>query len=450
MSKIIDAVSLVLVYQDEVFVIKRQNNLRAFPGYWAFPGGKVDADDGAYEFTHQVFQKYPSQLMSALVREAQEELVIDLVSLATQGKVESLHHLGLAITPDFNPYRYATYFYKLTLKEKPQMKVDNNEAAFAGWMSGQEVIENYNEGKILAVPPVLKAYQRLGENPGLTEIMDLDFIFDKENHVPMIESVVGIRQLMPLSNTLPPANRTNCFIIGDEGSEQLIVDPSPKDKNEYKKLVNVIEKFEPTEIFITHHHKDHNEFADVLARDLKLPMIMSAFTYDTLLKKRGKDFFDKIETEIVHEGDKVCKWLGKDIFIFEVPGHDRGQLAIAPKSMEWFFFFFLFQGVGTVVVGGEEGDMAEYFTTLKKVISLKPAVVFPSHGIGLGGTHILEKTLEHRQHREDQVLEFYNNGVSPEQMLEKIYFDIPQGLKPYAMANITSHLQKLKNERKIS
>ena len=53
----------------------------------------------------------------------------------------------------------------------------------------------------------------------------------------------------------------------------------------------------------------------------------------------------------------------------------------------------LFQGVGTVVIGEPEGNMQTYMETLKKVIKLNPKCVFPSHGIALGGSHILQKNL---------------------------------------------------------
>ena len=76
-------------------------------------------------------------------------------------------------------------------------------------------------------------------------------------------------------------------------------------------------------------------------------------------------------------------------------------------------------------------------------------MVFPSHGIGLGGVAIIEKTLEHRKHREIQVLKFVKEGLTPEQMLEKIYADVPKNLWIYALQNINKHIDKLKLEKLI-
>ena len=58
------AVSIIFKVNDKVFYIKRQNFLKAFPGYSAFPGGKKDKSDLNIE--------------SCAIREIREEL--DLIN----------------------------------------------------------------------------------------------------------------------------------------------------------------------------------------------------------------------------------------------------------------------------------------------------------------------------------------------------------------------------------
>ena len=55
----IEAVTAILVCEEEVFVIKRQPHLRAFPGYHAFPGGKIDAEDDVQLINHSDLAAYP-------------------------------------------------------------------------------------------------------------------------------------------------------------------------------------------------------------------------------------------------------------------------------------------------------------------------------------------------------------------------------------------------------
>lgn len=443
MSKIIDAVSIVMTCKDEIFAIQRQNYLKAFPGYWAPPGGKVENNDEDYFIDHPLTSALDKRIFGAAVREGMEELGIDLREEIKSGRIARIDFLGLAVTPDFNPYRFATHFYRFHFNEKVKFVVDTNEAKEAHWLTCRELLKNYEEGKVLAVPPVIQMIKRLGMDPDIREITDLVFEYDKTKNVPYIENLKGIVQIMPFSHTLPPATRTNAFLIGG-----ILLDPSPQDDEEYDRFKNTLAHFGFDKILITHHHPDHHERATRLAQEFNVPILISQDTFDRLSRKLP-GYFDKVKTIIVKEGDVVTRWLGHDVVVYEIPGHDKGQIALASRDMSWFIAGDLFQGIGTVVIGNDEGDMAQYFRTLERVISLNPKVVFPSHGIGLGGTNILQVTLEHRRLRETQILDMHKAGNSLDEMLEKIYEGVDKGLWPYARMTIEKHLVKLKNEKKI-
>ena len=440
MSKILDAVSVVLVHGQQVFAIQRQNFLKSFPGYWAFPGGKVDPGDENIA-QHEGIEP---RLWGAVVREVKEELGVDL----TQLNIIKVDQLGVAITPDFNPYRFATYFFKITLSDRPVFTVDRGEAFIADWFLPSALTARYEQGEMLVVPPVLKVFRALAHDISISVIADVNVRSYGDDEVPMIESIYGVRQYMPLSHTLPPASRTNCFLFGDQGSPQVLVDPSPQDDAEMEKLCHSLRAHQISLIMLTHHHGDHHQFAPDLARRWQVPMVMSADTHSRLIKK-VPDYFDGISVRHIQEGDVLTRWLGHDLTVVAVPGHDEGQMALMPSSGAWFLAGDLFQGIGTVVIGDDEGDMAKYMQTLEKVIALKPRAVYPSHGIALGGTTILEKTLEHRKLREEQVLQLKNVGKSDDEILDALYSDIPQGLRKYALKNIQAHLRKLKNEKKL-
>jgi len=447
MSKIVDAASIVITCGNEIYAIQRQYHLKAFPGYWAFPGGKVEKGDESLFIEHPLTVGIEPRLFGAAIREGLEELGIDLSLETINGNVEQIDYLGLAVTPDFNPFRFATHFYRFRLKQKCAFVVDKNEVHLAHWMSSADLLKQYDKGLVLAVPPVIKIITTLGTNPDVKSIPDLNFDYDKDNHVPYIESLKSVRQLMPLSNTLPPATRTNAFLIGDNGPK-ILVDPSPKDLEEYRKLKNTANLFGIDKILLSHHHPDHHERSVEMAIEFNVPMMMSLDTH-TRLTKKTPGHFDGVKIEILKEGDVITQWLGRNVVIHEVPGHDEGQMALAPEDMSWFLAGDLFQGVGTVVIGDDEGDMTKYFNTLEKVIAFKPRVLFPSHGIGLGGTNILKNTLEHRRMREQQVLSFYQDGKTEEEMLAIMYAEVDQRLWPFALKNIRKHLDKLRAENLI-
>src|SRR5690606_34390075 len=125
---------------------------KAFPGYWAFPGGKVEKEDELFSVDHDLTKNIDHRLFGAAVREGQEELGIDLREEIKSGRVRSVHCLGLAVTPDFNPYRFATYFFKIDFTTKVDFVVDRNEAHIAEWMSAEQLLNQFNDGKLLAVP----------------------------------------------------------------------------------------------------------------------------------------------------------------------------------------------------------------------------------------------------------------------------------------------------------
>jgi endoribonuclease LACTB2 len=437
-----EAVTIVMICGDEIFSIIRQDFMRVFPGQSAFPGGKVDDSDIANPLGHELLDKFDLRLINALAREGKEELDLNLVEEANSGNLLDLNLLGCAVTPEFNPYRFATYFYKLTFKQKPNFIIDESEAAWAGWKKSSAILEDYNSAKIMAVPPIIHTLKELGRDISVSELPRLNFRYDQNLEVPWIESIKGVVQVMPLSNTLLPADRTNAFFIGD-----VLIDPSPKDTKELEKFEYTIKDFQINKIMLTHHHPDHIQFSNSLAKKNKWPIFLSKFTHKTIKEKFGDNFFDEIETHYLKEGDILTKSLGLDVLVYEVPGHDAGQLALAPTSMNWFLAGDLFQGIGTVVVGDSEGNMADYFKSLERVIALKPKRVIPSHGIALGGTHILEQNLKHRKKREQEVKELSDSGLEVDQILEKIYKDVDKRLWKYARKNIVSHLEKILEER---
>ena len=417
------AVSVVFQFENKLFFTKRQPFLKAFPGYIAFPGGKVEKEES---------------LLETLEREILEELNF---SLKNNENVLEIKKIAKATSPSFNPIRFETYFFLVKLANKVDFNPCADEFESVFWLTPNQFFEMHEQGRSLTVTPIRMIVELLKNK--IIDFVDLD----KEREaidLPEIENIRGVVQIMPQSNTLPPANRTNLFLIGDE--KKVLVDPSPKNEEELDKVLFRIENENIQKIFITHHHGDHHQFAVKISEIKNLPIYISKDSYERIKKKWGESYFRETTIVFAKEGDILTRWLGEDVLCFEIPGHDEGHLGLAPRSMKWFLVGDLFQGVGTVVVGDDEGDMGKYYTSLKRVISLKPACVIPSHGIPLGGSFILQKTLEHRMTREKEIRELAIKGHSPEEILQIIYSFVPDKVKKYALKNIYSHLKKIEDE----
>jgi len=430
----------------KVFTIKRQDYLRIFPGYTSFPGGKVDKQD--FEEQPPTFSDIPEGMKDhahhykALKREIEEELnfVADF---------EDCYLLAEALTPEFNPYRFNVFFYVVPLKEEIQFEVDEGEAEVekSGWFSPRELVDKYRANEMMAVPPVIRIIEELAKNISVQGPIEVGLEYDENLEVPVIESIAGVRQFLPLSNTFPPANRTNCFIIGEE--KKILIDPSPRDAAEYLKLKRSLDKVGFDEILITHHHSDHHEFLRSFVNDYGVEVLMSGETKRLMDLKFGKAYLEGVKLRILREGDIVTKSLGQSVSVIDVPGHDEGQIALKPENDSWVLVGDLIQTVGTVVIGDIEGDMAKYFESLSKVIKIKPNFCIPSHGIAVGGVHKLELTLTHRTMRESEILGLVERGKSDQEILDIVYAGLKERLIPYAKKTIEAHLVKLAAEGRI-
>ena len=449
MSKVRDAVVAVLRVNDQICAIVRQSHLLSFPGYHSFPGGKVDRTDADTLPEAPGLEGLEPQQFNALCRELQEELCFDLIAGLRDGTILRVQPLALALAPPFDFVRFRSQFYRIDLVCKPELTPDSGEIAELMWNTPNELLEHFRTGDALMVPPTRWLLEGLADNMDCGDLGDLSPKFDYDHEVPCMEVLHGLRTLHVPSQTLPPATRTNAFRIGDADAPQLLVDPSPESKDELTRLLQTLASDPPELVFLTHHHPDHHQFANVLARRLGLPVCISADSHGRIRAKHGFDYFDGVEVRLVGESDVMTRWHGEDVRVYSVPGHDEGQLALAPESLRWFIVGDLIQGVGTVVISAPEGDMAKYFCTLERVIDLNPDVIIPSHGIPMRSVHRLSVTLQHRRERELRILELHQSGHRNQAILETVYEGVDERLLPYAMRNIESHLVKLREEGRV-
>jgi ribonuclease/clavin/mitogillin len=354
--------------------------------------------------------------------------------------------LGIALTPPLMPVRFNTHFYRVDLARRPGLQPDASEVAAAEWAPPATWRDRYETGDLLCAPPTVAVLRALAADPGATQVPGLHFMQREPNELPMLENLAGVRHIFVRSDTIPPAEHTNCFLLGDPQSHRILVDPSPNSDEEFDKLAALAARHVAHEVFLTHHHPDHRQLADRMARKLEVPIGMSQDTSERIRARAGDEFFAGLAVNIYQEGDVVCRWLGHAVRVYAVPGHDEGQLALMPDNRAWCIVSDLIQGIGTVVIAKPEGNMAKYFASLQRVIALDPKVIYPSHGGPLGTVFRLAETLRHRQLREQQVRQFHGEGKTVEAMVPLIYQGLDPRLLPLARCNVESHLDKLREE----
>jgi glyoxylase-like metal-dependent hydrolase (beta-lactamase superfamily II) len=376
-----------------------------------------------------------------------EELDYDLLDALRRGEARDLRSLATALTPPLMPVRFDTRFYRVELSARPEFRLDSSELLDHGWATPAEWLRRYRSGELLIGAPTRLVLETLATDPQAASV-DMAPQPDR-SRLKFIESIHGVRQFMVRSSTLPPAAHTNCYLIGDEGAPRLLVDPSPNSREELERLCAAAQTLGFDEVFLSHHHPDHRQFADEIARRYRVPLAMSADTRARIAALQP-GFFREVQTRLYREGDVATRWLGRSVRVLEVPGHDEGQLALMPEDRSWCIVGDLIQGVGTVVIAAPEGDMRKYFATLERIIDLAPRAIFPSHGGALGGVHYLQQVLNHRRLREAQIKALYLDGKALAEILAEVYRGVDAFLLPLARMNVESHLAKLRAENQIA
>src|SRR3546814_2252618 len=171
MSKIVDAVTAVLLCDGELLMVQRQPFLSAFPGYHAFPGGKIDAADSEGIALPAFCGGFEPRLLRSLLREIIEELSVDL----SQEPDVRIRPLGIPLTPQKLPVRFNTHFFAIELSRKPECKVDPHEIRSAYWATPAQWLTRFRDGQLLLAPPTFTVIEAFAADLGTDDVPGLDF-----------------------------------------------------------------------------------------------------------------------------------------------------------------------------------------------------------------------------------------------------------------------------------
>ncbi|MDH4467345.1 MAG: MBL fold metallo-hydrolase [Bacteriovoracaceae bacterium] len=426
-APIIEAVTIVLTCKNNLFMVKRSESMRHFPGFFAFFGGKVDVGENH---------------LRALEREFEEESGRAL----SEREIQRVNFIGHSSAPFAYPYRFRTHYYHLELEEIEEFSQDSKDSQefqFGKWQTFEEWYHQYRQGELLVVPPVLKILECLHESGHFKEWRPTEIT----DYPVGVEFLAGVLQMFVPSETLPPAKETNCFVIHFDDGSRLAVDPAPIDEEGRLALVSKLKRLQVNDFFITHYHSDHWDALGNLFELFSGKIYLSQDTWD-IFQKRYVSYWQKISSDrivILKDSDLVLGiWKQQKIRAIPIPGHATGHLGLMSENKTWFLVGDLIQGTDSVVVGGENGDMDDYLQSLEKVIELAPSVIFPSHGLPLGGTFFLKKLLKHRLYRETEIASLLKRNLSVQQIAHTLYPNLSGYHLQLAEATIEAHLKRLK------
>jgi glyoxylase-like metal-dependent hydrolase (beta-lactamase superfamily II) len=142
-----------------------------------------------------------------------------------------------------------------------------------------------------------------------------------------------------------------------------------------------------------------------------------------------------------------------ELIVLHTPGHAPDHVCFwNAGTRELFAGDMVVSGTTVMIPAGRGGNLREYLGSLERLGALGAVRIYPGHGPIIDRpADIIEEYLEHRRMRERQVLACVSDGVTDlDAMVTRIYPELDGTLRPAARLTVESHLEKLREEGRIS
>ena len=239
---------------------------------------------------------------------------------------------------------------------------------------------------------------------------------------------------------------TGVTIIGQ--GHVAVIDPGPDDPHHLGVLRDALKNETVTHILVTHTHRDHSPAARALSEWTGAAIYGfgphgSGKAEEGIVIEEGGDMGFRPDV-VVRDGD-VIKARDFSLACVHTPGHTSNHVCYALLEEKALFSGDHVMGWSTTVVAPPDGDMAQYLSSLKKLLDRDDAVYWPTHGGPIRDPKSFVKAyLEHRYEREAQIIASLRDGVwSIPEMVARIYVGLDPALRPAASLSVFAHLLQL-------
>ncbi len=220
---------------------------------------------------------------------------------------------------------------------------------------------------------------------------------------------------------------TNSWIVGRDPA--YLIDPGPSIPSHVEALIAAVElRGGLAAILVSHDHSDHSEAAAELAVRTGAPVAATGGGADIQLA----------------DGDALGP-----LVALATPGHAADHLSFLLGRV--CFTGDTVLGEGSVFIADYPGSLAAYLAALERLRALSLELIAPGHGPLIEDPDAkIAEYLEHRIRREQLILDALDAGLrGRDELLERVWGDLPPALEPIAQSTLAAHLDKLGEEGRL-
>jgi glyoxylase-like metal-dependent hydrolase (beta-lactamase superfamily II) len=226
---------------------------------------------------------------------------------------------------------------------------------------------------------------------------------------------------------------TNTYVVGADPA--YVIDPGPADREHVGVVRRVGEdRGGIAGVLLTHSHADHSAAVPML----EVPVLWGEVSSeDELALPPGAD------------GRALAADRIGPFEVLPTPGHAADHVCFLLDGVGFCGDLVLGRGSSIVLPGG--GALVAYLDSLRRLREGNLELLCPGHGPWIPDPRErLDEYRVHRTDREERLLAALEAGErSRERLLDTVWYDVPEPLRPAAAVAMEAHLEKLGTEGRL-
>lgn len=263
----------------------------------------------------------------------------------------------------------------------------------------------------------------------------------------------NLRAILAPNPSPMTAEGTLTYLIGPPQSLAMI-DPGPDILTHFQRLCDTVDALgKLTAVLVTHAHLDHSPLAASVAGHYDVPL----YGFGSYERGRTAQMQQLAETSYIGGGEgvdhafaptavledgAVVSGEGWTLKAHWTPGHMANHLCFEWVEAQVLFCGDLIMGWAPSLISPPDGDLEQFYGSLRKVERLGATRLYPGHGSPVDAPQARITELRAHRHSRSQSLAHVlcETPQSLGELTSKIYNDVPAHILPAAKRTLFAHL----------